>query len=94
MKITVTCYDQLRYFKNKDTIVYENKKYSDLVKMLAKDYGLKTGVIEDTEYVIESRIEEATPVRHVRKRLGFDGGGHGEAFVLYDDFGKLCLRKY
>ena len=92
VKITVTCYDQLRYFKNKDTIVYENKKYSDLVKMLAKDYGLKTGVIEDTEYVIESRIEEATLFDMCGNASDLTVVDTGKLFVLYDDFGKLCLR--
>ena len=33
-------YDQLRYFKNKDTISYTNKTYADVLKMLAADYGL------------------------------------------------------
>ena len=39
--IKVTAYDQLRYFKNKDTISYTNKTYADVLKMLAADYGLK-----------------------------------------------------
>lgn len=38
--IKVTAYDQLRYFKNKDTISYTNKTYADVLKMLAADYGL------------------------------------------------------
>ena len=48
--IDVTCYDQLRYLKNKDTISYENKTYADLVKLLAADYGLTVGTLADTKY--------------------------------------------
>ena len=56
--ITVTAYDQLRYLKNKDTKVYENKTASQFVKMIADDYALNLGTLDDTGYVIESRIEE------------------------------------
>ena len=31
--ITVTAYDQLRYLKNKDTYVYENKTAAELIRM-------------------------------------------------------------
>ena len=53
--IEVTAYDQLRYFKNKDTYVYSNKKASDVIKMIAEDFGLSVGALEDTGYVIASR---------------------------------------
>ena len=56
--ISVTAYDQLRYLKNKDTIVYENKTADQFLRMLAADYGLNTGVLENTGYIIESRVEE------------------------------------
>ena len=38
--INVTAYDQLRYLKNKDTIVYENKRADQFLRMIAADYGL------------------------------------------------------
>ena len=56
--IDVTAYDQLRYLKNKDTIVYENKTADQFVRMLAADYALNVGTLENTNYVIESRVEE------------------------------------
>ena len=56
--ITVTAYDQLRYLKIRDTKVYENKTASQFVKMIADDYALNLGTLDDTGYVIESRIEE------------------------------------
>ena len=58
--ITVTAYDQLRYLKNKDTIVYENKTADQFLKMIAADYALNVGMLENTGYVIESRVEENT----------------------------------
>lgn len=56
--ITVTAYDQLRYLKNKDTKVYENKTASQFVKMIADDYALNLGTLDDTGYVIESTAIE------------------------------------
>ena len=58
--ITVTAYDQLRYLKNKDTKVYEGKTANQFVKMIADDYALNLGTLDDTGYVIESRVEENT----------------------------------
>ena len=56
--IDVTAYDQLRYFKNKDTYVYEDMTAGDLIRMLAADFNLQTGGIEDTGYRIASRVED------------------------------------
>ena len=81
--ITVTAYDQLRYLKNKDTIVYENKT----------DYALNVGVLENTNYIIESRVEENTSLfEMVQNSLDLTLQNTGEMFVLYDDFGKLTLK--
>ncbi len=91
--ISVTAYDQLRYLKNKDTIVYENKTADQFLRMLAADYGLNTGILENTGYIIESRVEENTSLFDmVQNALDLTLANTGEMFVLYDDFGKLALR--
>lgn len=91
--ITVTAYDQLRYLKNKDTIVYENKTADQFLRMVADDYRLKVGVLEDTGYIIESRVEENTSLfEMVQNALDLTLQNTGELFVLYDDFGKLTLK--
>ena len=46
--IKVTAYDQLRYLKNKDTYVYKNKTATELVKMIANDFNLNVGQMDDT----------------------------------------------
>ena len=92
--ITVTAYDQLRYLKNKDTIVYEDKTADQFLRMLAADYALNVGVLENTGYVIESRIEEnASLFEMVQNALDLTLQNTGEMFVLYDDFGKLALKR-
>lgn len=91
--ISVTAYDQLRYLKNKDTYVYENKTASQLVKMIASDQSLKTGTIEDTGFVIASRVEDNTSLFDmIENALDLTLQSKKQMFILYDDFGKLTLR--
>lgn len=91
--ISVTAYDLLRYLKNKDTYVYENKTAADVVKMIAKDFGLETSVIDDTKYRIPSRVESnSTLFDIIGNALDLTLVNRSETFVLFDDFGKLSLR--
>lgn len=91
--VYVTAYDGLRYLGNKDTYVYENKTASQLVRMIAEDYGLKTGTVEDTKVVIPYRVEENTTLLDmIESALEITLSGGGGRFVLFDDFGKLSLK--
>lgn len=91
--IKVTAYDQLRYFKNKDTYVYTKKKASDVLKMIAKDFNLQAGDIADTGYVIPTRIREnMTLFDIVYDALDLTLMNKRKLYVLYDDFGKLTLK--
>ncbi len=91
--VKVTAYDQLRYLKNKDTVVYEGKTASQLLRMLAEDFRLNLGTVEDTGYTIESRVEEnQTLFDMIQNALDETLTATGKLYVLYDDVGKLCLR--
>lgn len=91
--VQVVAYDQLRYFKNKDTYIYENKTASDLIKMLAKDFNLKCGTIEDSKYKIASRVEEDKALFDiVLNALDTTIENAKEMYILYDDFGQLTLK--
>lgn len=91
--IEVTAYDQLRYLKNKDTYVYENKTAAQVIKMIANDFKLNLGTIEGTKYVIPSRVEDdQTLFDIIQNALDLELQNKGELFCLYDDFGKLTLR--
>ncbi len=90
--IKVTAYDQLRYFKNKDTIIYYNKTASELLKMLAADNRLQLGTVEDTGWKIEKRNEsDATLFDILQTALDITLRSKQKIYVLYDDFGKICL---
>lgn len=91
--VSVTAYDQLRYLNNKDTYVYEKKTASQFLKMLANDFNLNLGTIEDTKFVIPSRVEDNTSLFDmIGNALDLTLQNTGEMFVLYDDFGKLTLK--
>lgn len=91
--IEVTAYDQMRYLKNKDTYVYENKTASQVVQMIANDFKLKLGTIEPTGFVIPSRVEDNQSLFDIiQNALGLEAQNKGELFCLYDDFGSLTLK--
>ena len=91
--IEVTAYDQLRYLKNKDTYVYENKTASQVISMIAKDFNLNLGKIEGTSYVIESRVEDNQSLFDIiQNALDLELQHKGELYCLYDDFGSLTLQ--
>lgn len=92
--ITVTAYDQLRYLKNKDTYVYTNKTASDFIKMVANDYNLNLGTVENTSYIIASRVEDNTAlIDMIQNALDLELTNKKTMYVLYDDFGKLSLKE-
>lgn len=91
--IQMTAYDQLRYLKNKDTYVYENKKASEVVQMLAADFNLQTGEIADTGFIIPSRVEDGkTLFDIINSALDLTLDHTGRLFVLYDDCGRITLK--
>ncbi len=92
-KIKITAYDQLRYLKNKDTYVYTNKTASEVVKMIAADFKLNVGVIEDTGFKIASRVESNSSLFDIiGNALDLTLQNKKRMYVLYDDFGKLTLK--
>ncbi|WP_254660127.1 XkdQ/YqbQ family protein [Lysinibacillus xylanilyticus] len=91
--ISVTCYDQLRYFKNKDTYVYANKTAAQVLQMIAKDFKLQTGIVANTKHVIASRVEDNQELFTIMDNALSDTLlNTGDLHVLYDDYGSLNLR--
>lgn len=92
-RIEVTCYDQIRYLKNKYTYVFENKTATQIITALCKDFNLHTGVMINTSYIIPTVIEEnIAALDIVLDVLEETLLNTGNMFVFYDDAGKLTLR--
>ena len=91
--ITVTVYDQLRYFKNKETYVYTNKTATQVLQMIANDFSLQIGSLDNTKHIIPSRVEDDKELfTIVDNALVLTSGNTKEHYVYYDDFGKLTLK--
>ncbi len=91
--IKVTAYDQLRYLKNKDTKVFDNLTAAQIIKRLAEDFKLITGTIEDTGYVIETRVEDnKTLMDMIQSALDITMQNRNKMYVLFDDYGAISLK--
>lgn len=92
--IEVTAYDQLRYLKNKDTYVYTNKRADEFIRMICKDFGMSAGTLENTGYNIPTRVEDNVSLFDmILNSLDLTLQNNGRQYVLYDDFGKLALKR-
>jgi hypothetical protein len=91
--VAVTVYDQLRYLKNSDTYVYSKKTAADVVRMIALDFQLQLGVIEPTFWTIPQKVEDDTALFDIiQNALDETIMNTKKMYVLYDNFGKLCLQ--
>lgn len=92
--ISVVAFDQLRYFKNKETYIYSGRTAESVLKMIVADFGMQTGEIADTGYVIPSRVEDNKQLFDiVGNAIDLTYQNTGDLFVLFDDFGKISLKK-
>lgn len=91
--ISVVAFDQLRYFKNKETYIYSGRTAESVLKMIAADFGMKTGEIADTGYVIPTRVEDNKQLFDiVGNAIDLTYQNTGKMYILYDDFGKISLK--
>lgn len=91
-KMDVTAYDQLRYFKNKDTYSYIGKTAAQLLKMICGDFGLRYGEIEDTGYVIAQKLENNKTLFDIMQNALDDTMMNtNKLYLLYDKFGEITL---
>lgn len=91
--IKTTAYDQLRYLKNKSSYVYVDKRADELVRMIANDFQLNVGTLENTNYKIAKKSESNQALFDIiLNALDETIQYKKEMYVLYDDFGQICLK--
>ena len=79
-------------FVFKKTYVYKNKTATELVKMIAADFNLNIGQMDDTYFKIATKVEDnKTLFDIIQDALDDTLDNRSEIYVLYDDFGKLRL---
>jgi len=89
-KMKVTCYDQLRYLKNKDAMVFKKKRSDQIFTQICKKYVLKHKVVDKSKYVCTPRSEDnVTLYEMIQNALDDTLINTGEWYVIIDDFGTL-----
>lgn len=89
-KIKVTCYDQMRYLKNKDSRVFENVTSHQIFEQLCKDFVLKHRVVDKSNFVCAPRSEDATSLYDmIKNALDNTLASTGDWFFIRDNFGTL-----
>lgn len=92
-RIEVTCYDQIRYLKNKYTYVFEKKTATQIIQALCADFNLNTGSMDNTSYVIPAIAEENTAALDIAMSVLEETLlNTGNRYVLYDNCGKIELK--
>ena len=90
--VEITAYDQLRYFKNKDSKIYKKLTSDALLRSIADTYKLQVGDCDNTGYAI-SRVEEASELFTMMENSMLETLQQtGKGYVLFDDYGKLRLK--
>lgn len=92
--LSITCYDQMRYLKNKDTYTFENTTANRIAGAIAKDYGIRIGELEETSYMIQSVVyDNKTLLDMIQDSLDMTLTNTKKLYVLYDNYGKLTIQQ-
>jgi len=91
--INIIAYDQLRYLKNKDTMIFGGTA-TELLQLIGKNFSLKLGSgVENTGFSVQTQIfDNKTLFDMLESVLDDTLIATGKNFVLYDDFGFLFLK--
>lgn len=91
--VECTAYDQLRYLKNKDTYSYKNLDAGEVIRLIAEDFRLNVGELENTGYKIPYREEQnKTLFDIIQTAIDETLQNTGKLYVFYDNVGKLTLK--
>lgn len=86
-----TVYDQLRYLKNKDTMVYKKKRADEVIKKIADKFSLKCGTLANTAHKLSAIEDNTTLFDIIQNALDETLMIKNKVYVLYDKVGKLTL---
>lgn len=100
--VSIKGYDQMRYLKNQHTMLIKNKTATKLIKEIASEFKLQVGEMEDTKVDIATKqkiVENKSLIDIIYDALedtmlaNNQKGNRTVEYLLYDDFGKLTLKK-
>lgn len=92
--VKVTCYDQLRYFKAKDSVIRKNMSLKQFVKSRCEALGLRTGELEDSAVTLEPYLfDNQTNLDMIYESINTNLLLNGYYYCLRDEFGKVALKE-
>lgn len=89
--MSYTVYDQLRYLKNKDNLIYSNKTATWVIEKIAKNFNMQCGKLADTSYKIKRAEIDTELFEIIQNALDETMVTKNKQYVLYDKVGKLRL---
>ena len=88
--VTLICYDQTRYLKNKDTYVLGSMTSSQVFTKLATDFNLKSRVVNSSSFLCAAKVYDNKSLYEIiQDTLDQTLTYSGEWFIVYDRFGTL-----
>lgn len=91
-KIKVTCFDQLRYLKARQSYNFSGQSADGIIRKIAADFSLNCGVLDATGYAIPSLvIDNQTCLDTITTALEATLESTGRSYCFYDDNGALRL---
>jgi hypothetical protein len=92
-QIATTCYDQMQYLYNHDTIQYEDTA-SGLLRQVVNmmPQRLQLGSVDDTRYKIKRIERDKAYIDMIGEALQATTVMTGERYIMYDTAGKLNLK--
>lgn len=93
-KISIVCYDMLKYLKSKQSYNFTGHTLGSVVKTIAKDFNLTTGIIDDPGHVLEDKLYEGQSLFDIiTDCITLTAIATKKIYVLYDGVNQLCLRE-
>lgn len=90
--IKVKAYDQLRYAKHKDMVVFEKGSLKGLAQHMCTFLSLKPGTMEEPGYILPTIADyNKTWLDHMYQAVSDTLIGTQEKYCLRDEYGSVCL---
>lgn len=88
--VSVTCYDALRYLRNKDTYVFEGLRSDQIFSKICDDFVIPYKVVNKSNYVCSPRSNDGVELYNIIKNALDDTLiSTGSMYIIRDNFGTL-----
>ena len=87
--ISVTCYDQLKYLKNKDWYVFENMTSDQIFAKICEDFVLNYRVVDRSSHICTPRSYDSSLYDMMKTALDDTLINSKQWFIIRDNYGTL-----